>query len=73
MRGLRSDHGISGPMRGLQKTASYCAHRHTDRHTGGHCDSKTESAHWADSVKMGKVVELVGGGFVINGAALSIL
>ena len=24
---------------------------HTDRHTGGHCDSMTESAQWADSVK----------------------
>ena len=26
--------------------------RQTDRHTDGHCDSITESAQWADSVKI---------------------
>ena len=32
-------------MRGL-KTASDCADRRTDKQTGGHCDSMTESAQW---------------------------
>ena len=32
---------------------------HTDRHTDGHRDSKTESAQWADSVKI--VCEIVTG------------
>ena len=40
-----------------------------DRHTDGHCDSMTESAQWADSVKKKKkMVELVGGESDINGA-----
>ena len=37
-----TDHVISGPMRGLKKTASDGA----DKHTPGHCDSMTESAQW---------------------------
>ena len=47
MRGLGNDHVISGPIRGLQKNSSDGAHRHTDRH----CDSTTEKAWWADSMK----------------------
>ena len=37
MRGLGTKHVISGPMRGLKKTASYSA----NPHTGVHCNSKT--------------------------------
>ena len=47
MRGMGTDHVISGPMRGLKKTASDAA----NRQISGHCDSMTESAKWADSVK----------------------
>ena len=43
MRGLGTDHGISGPMRGLKKTASNGANKQTDRTTDGHGDSMTES------------------------------
>ena len=39
-------HVISGPMRGLKKTASDGANRHTEPQTDGHGDSKTESAQW---------------------------
>ena len=42
MRGLGTDPVISGPMRGLKKTASDGANRQTD----GHGDSMTESAQW---------------------------
>ena len=42
MRGLGTDHVISGPMRGLKKTAS----DGTNRQTSGHCDSMTESTKW---------------------------
>ena len=48
MGGLGTDHVISGPMRGL-KILHQMAHTH--RQTDGHCDSKTESAQWANSVK----------------------
>ena len=33
MRGLGTDHVISGPMRGLKITESDGAHRHTDTQT----------------------------------------
>ena len=33
MRGLETDCVISGPMRGIQKTASYVTHRQTNRRT----------------------------------------
>ena len=42
MRGLGTDHVISGSMRGLRKTPSDGANRHTD----GHGDSMTELAQW---------------------------
>ena len=46
MRGLGTDHVISGPMRGLKKTASNGADKQTHRHTDGHGDSMTELALW---------------------------
>ena len=46
-----TDHLILGPIRGLKKTASDDA----DTQTDGHCDSKTESDQWADSVKIKKI------------------
>ena len=42
MRGLGTDHVISGPMRGLKNTASNGA----DRQTSGHRNSMTESTQW---------------------------
>ena len=48
MRRLENYHVISRPMRGL-KTAYNGTHRHT--HTGGHCDSMTDPAQRAQSVK----------------------
>ena len=48
MRGLGTDHVISGPKRGQQKTASDGAHTQT---TEGHTNLETESAQWANSVK----------------------
>ena len=48
---LGTDHVFSGPMRGLKKSASDGANIQTDRHTGGHCDIKTESAQLANSAK----------------------
>ena len=44
MKGLGTDHVISGPMWGLNKTASDGAHTHTNTHTDGHGNFKTESA-----------------------------
>ena len=38
-----TDHGTSGPTRGLEKMLMMA---HTSRHTGGHSDSMTESAQW---------------------------
>ena len=53
MRGLGTDHVISGPMRRLgKKTASNGADRQTDRQTDGHGDFMTESSQKADSVKI---------------------
>ena len=54
MRGLGSGHVTCGPMRSLEKN---CMGRgqtdtQTDKQTDGHHDSMTESAQWADSVKM---------------------
>ena len=55
MRGLGSGHVTCGPMRGLEKNCMG-GNRHTDtqtdRQTNGHRDSMTESAQWADSVKI---------------------
>ena len=43
MRGLGTDHVISGQMRGLKKLHPMAeTHRHTDRHG----NSMTESAQW---------------------------
>ena len=55
-----------GPMRGgceedLSDKRKGLFHRgHARTHAHGHRDSMTESAQWADSVKMEKVLELVG-------------
>ena len=50
MRGLGSGHVTSGPMRGLE--IKFTGREHTYVHTYGHYDSMTESAQWADSVKI---------------------
>ena len=50
MRGLGSGHVTCGPMTGLEKIA-WGGDKQTDRQTDGHCNSMTESAQWADSVK----------------------
>ena len=47
MRGLGSGHVTFGPMRGL--TINFTQ---TDRETDRHFDSLTESAQWADSLKI---------------------
>ena len=51
MRGLGTDHVISGQMKGLEKNGIRWR-KQSDRQTEGHCDSKTESALWAYSVKI---------------------
>ena len=52
MRGLGSGHVTCGPMRGLKKMHGEGTNTQTDRQTNGHRDSMTESAQWADSVKI---------------------
>ena len=53
MRGLETDHVISGPMRGLEKKPhGEGADRHTDGRTDGHRDSMTDPAQRAESVKI---------------------
>ena len=54
MRGLGSGHVTCGPMRGLGKNCLGRGQtdRQTNRRTNGHCDSMTEPAQWADSVKI---------------------
>ena len=42
----RTDHVISGPMRGLKKTAPNGADRQTHRQTPRHGNFMTESAQW---------------------------
>ena len=63
MRGLGSGHVTSGPMRGLEKTAPDGTNRQTNRqtnkHTDKHGDSMTESAQWADSVKIQSISQLI--------------
>ena len=52
MRGMGSDHVISGPMRGLEKNSiQWRTHTNTHTHTDGHRDSKTDLGQRADSVK----------------------
>ena len=51
MRGLVTDHVISGPMRGLTKNCIRWR-KQTDKQTDRHGDSMTESAQWADSMKI---------------------
>ena len=64
MRGLGSGHVTCGED--LSNERRCLLHRgHAETPADGYCDSMTESAQWADSVKM---VELVGPGSVINGA-----
>ena len=41
MRGLVTDHEVSGPMRGLEKTAPNGANRQTDRHSNRQTDRPT--------------------------------
>ena len=54
MRGLGSGNVTCGPMRGLEKN---CMGRgQTDKQTNGHRDCMTESAQWANSVKIIKLV-----------------
>ena len=50
MRGQETDHVISGPMRGLEKNCIRLR-RQTDQKTYGHCDSMTDPAQRAESVK----------------------
>ena len=52
MRGQETDHVISGPMRGLEKNCIQWR-RQTDKLTSGHCNSTTDSAQRAESVKIG--------------------
>ena len=47
MRGLETDHVISGPMRGLEKNLMGIDIRQTNRHV----DSMTDPAQRAESVK----------------------
>ena len=47
MRGLGTNHVISGPMRGLKKLHSISqTNRQTDKQTDGHGESMTELAQW---------------------------
>ena len=48
MRGLGTDHVISGPTRGIEITHG----EGTYRQTNGHCNYKTDSAQRAESVKI---------------------
>ena len=50
MKGLETDHVISGPMRGLTKI-SLEGDNHTNTETYGHCDSMNDPAQRAESVK----------------------
>ena len=50
MRGLGSGHVTCGPMRGLE--INFTGRGPTDRQTDGHCDSMTNPAQRAESVKM---------------------
>ena len=54
MRGLGTDHVISGPMRGFgKKTAcNGMTFDNTQHMTDGHCNLETELAQWADLVKI---------------------
>ena len=52
MRGLETDHVISGPMRGLKKTTWGMYITQTNRQTDRHVDSMTDTAQRAESVKM---------------------
>ena len=56
MRGLGSGHVTCGPMRGLEINFTgrglIETYRRTYIHTYGHPDSMTESAQWAESVKI---------------------
>ena len=57
MRGLGSGHVTCGPIRGLEKN---CVGRgQTNKQTEKHRDSMTESAQWADSVKMYGVAPVI--------------
>ena len=57
MRGLGSGHVTCGPMGGLEINFTGRGHIQTYIHTYGHSDSMTESAQWADSVKIGNFFE----------------
>ena len=54
MRGPGSGHVTCGPMRGLE--INFTGRGHTYIRTDGHRNSMTESAHWADSVKIVKIL-----------------
>ena len=51
MRGLGTDHVISGPIRGLENKCIPWRNQ-TNKQTDGHRDSMTKSAHCAVSVKI---------------------
>ena len=63
MRGLGSGHVTCGPMRGLEKNCIGRGQVH--RQTKGHRDSMTESAQWADSVKIIRYT-VVGVGVIVG-------
>ena len=54
MRGQETDHVISGPMKGLEKKLHLMAQTDKQTHTqkDGHCDSMTDPAQRAESVKI---------------------
>ena len=56
---LGTDHGMSGPMRGLKTASDDTTAHNTQQHTDRHCDLETESAQWADSVKIGDHITIV--------------
>ena len=66
MRGPGSGCVTCGPIRGLEKKlhgkgTDRQTNRQTDKQTNGHGNSMTESAQWADSVKIfsGKTLTFV--------------
>ena len=52
MRGQETYCVISGPMKGLTKTASDGVNTQTNRQTDGHGDSMTDLAQRAESLKI---------------------
>ena len=59
MRGLKTDHVISGPTRGLKNKRMGNGHQ-TEKQTNRHVDSMTDPAQRAESLKTNKVHHQVG-------------